>query len=56
MVGRSVVGMAITPGSGAAPGAVLEAARELVVEASERLPAGWSDAELVEGMPAVQRR
>ena len=47
--------MAITPGSGTAPAAVVEAARDLVLEASDRLPAVWSDDELLEGMSAVQR-
>jgi hypothetical protein len=47
--------MAITPTPDTAPAVVLEAARDLVVEASDRLPAGWSDDELVDGMSAVQR-
>ena len=47
--------MAITPGSGTAPAAVVEAARDLVLEASDRVPAVWSDDELLEGMSAVQR-
>jgi hypothetical protein len=52
---RSVVGMAITPAPGTAPAAVLDAAREPVVELSERLPASWSNDELIEGMGALQR-
>ena len=47
--------MAITPAPDTAPGAVLEAARSLVQGAWDRLPAGWSDDELLEGMAAVQR-
>ena len=47
--------MAITPAPDTAPAAVLEAARELVVGVSDRLPAAWSDDELLEGMSAAQR-
>ena len=55
MVARSVVVMAITPAPDTAPAAVLEAARGLVLEVSDRLPAAWSDDELLEGMSAAQR-
>jgi hypothetical protein len=47
--------MAITPAPDTAPAAVLEAARALVLGAGDRLPAGWTDDELVDGMSAVQR-
>lgn len=53
----SVVGMASTAdtsGSETAPAAVLVAARALVLEVSDRLPAAWSDDELLEGMDGVQ--
>ena len=46
--------MAITPAPDTAPAAVLGAARGLVLEACDRLPASWSDDDLVEGMSAVQ--
>ena len=47
--------MSIHPSSDSAPAAVLEAAREPVTALSERLPSGWSDDELVEGLSALQR-
>ena len=47
--------MSIHPSSDSAPAAVLEAAREPVAALSERLPSGWSDEQLVEGLVAVQR-
>ena len=47
--------MAITPAPDTAPAAVLEAARDMVLGASDRLPAAWSDDELLEGMSAAQR-
>ena len=46
--------MAITPAPDTAPAAVLGAARGLVLEACDRLPASWSDDDLVEGMAALQ--
>ncbi len=52
---RSVVGMAITPAPDTAPAAVLAAVRGLLLEACDRLPAAWSDDELVEGMSELQR-
>ena len=55
VVARSVVVMAITPAPDTAPAAVLEAARDMVLGASDRLPAAWSDDELLEGMSAAQR-
>lgn len=47
--------MAITPDPHTTPAAVLEAVRGPVVELSERLPSGWTDDELVDGMTALQR-
>ncbi len=47
--------MALDPARDTAPAAVLDAARDVVLEVSERLPAAWSDEELVEAMAAVQR-
>ena len=47
--------MAITPAPDTAPAAVLAAVRGLLLEACDRLPAAWSDDELVEGMTELQR-
>lgn len=47
--------MAITPAPDTAPAAVLVAARRLVAEVGERLPAAWPDEELLDGMGAIQR-
>ncbi len=46
--------MAINPDPSTAPAAVLGAARELLLGASDRLPAGWGDDEVLEGMAAIQ--
>jgi hypothetical protein len=46
--------MAITPVPDTAPCVVLEAARELVLGASDRLPAAWTDDDLLQGMSALQ--
>jgi hypothetical protein len=55
VVVRSVVVVAITPAPDTAPAAVLGSVRDLLLGVWERLPAGWSDDELLEGMSAVQR-
>ena len=47
--------MTISSAPDATPAAVLDAARTPVLELADRLVAGWSDDELVEGMSAVQR-
>jgi hypothetical protein len=47
--------MAITPAPDTAPAAVLDAARGPVADLAERLPSGWTDDELIEGLAAVQR-
>ena len=46
--------MAIHPDPSTAPGAVVLAARDLLLQAGERLPAAWGDDDLLEGMDAVQ--
>lgn len=55
VVVRSVVGMTFQPAPGTAPAVVLEATAEPLRVLAERLPSGWSDEELVEGMAALQR-